>query len=244
MEKEELRAQVRTLVDDLFSEKEESTIRRKTEIALEKSANTISELTSTLEDKVAETAEFEIKLSESEESVQSLEKELEAAQEELKTTKSLLEEKEQAIEDMIKTKVAGERMVELESAGVARAEKTNQLVKVKGMSDEEFTSYKEELVDIRLAVEAELKKATKDKKVEEDAKILEDEKKKAEELKAAEDAKNHDDGNTNTTPAKITQEQSTMAALNMESEPDKDLMTKYARLGETMAAEWKEKSIE
>jgi DNA repair exonuclease SbcCD ATPase subunit len=252
MEREDMRTQVRAMVDDLFNEKEESEIRRKTEMALEKSADTISDLTATLEDKVAEMAEFETKLSESEESVQTLEKELEATQGELETSKSLLKEKEQAIEDMNKTKVADERMNELEAAGVARAEKEVQLTKVKEMSNEEFTSYKEELVCIRSAVEVELEKANeelKTKKAEEEAKTAEEKTKAAEKTttkkeETATQETSEEVGEVDTTPAKINPGQSAMAALNMEYMPDSDLMTKYAKLGEALAAKWKKESKE
>jgi hypothetical protein len=248
MDREELRTQVRAMVDGLFDEKEESEIRRKTEIALEKSAETISNLTSTLEEKVAEIAEFETKVSEGIESVQSLEKELEAAREELETSKALVIEKEQVLEDMSKAKVANERMVELESAGVARAEKEAQLVKIKEMSDEEFASYKEELVDVRKAVEAELEKAAKDsqtKKAGEDAKKAEEEKAEAlAKSKAAENTEGNEEADETTTPAKITPGQAAMASLNMEFMPNEDLMAKYAKLGEALAEKWKDDSKE
>ena len=237
MEKEEMRTQVRAMVDSLFSEKKESEIRKKTEEALGKSAETISNLTSTLEDKSAEIAEFETKLAESEINVQSLEKELEAAQKETETSKSLLKEREQALEDMVKAKAANERMAVLEEAGVARAEKEIQLAKIKEMSDEEFTSYKEELVYVRSAVEAELEKANKIKE-EEDVKVAEALKKKEEEDQGSEKAEE----NKGTTPAKIAPGQAVAAAMNMEYMPNSDLMAKYAKLGEALAVKWKEES--
>ena len=249
MEREELRTQVRAMVDGLFDEKEESEIRRKTEIALGKSAETISNLTSTLEEKVAEIAELETKASEGTESIQSLEKELEATREELETSKALVTEKEQVLEDMSKAKVADERMVELESAGIARAEKEVQLAKVKEMSNEEFTSYKEELVDVRKAVEAELEKATKDsqaKKAGEDAEKAKAEEEKLAKLKEGEttEGEGEEEADETTTPAKITPGQAAMASLNMEFMPNEDLMAKYAKLGEALAAKWKDNSKE
>lgn len=247
MEKEQMRTQVRAMVDDLFSEKEESEVREKTVIALEKSANTISDLTSTLEDKVAEMAELETKVSESEESIQSLKKELEAAHEELETSKTSLKEKEGLIEDMNKAKAAEKRMSELESAGVARVEKSTQFEKVKEMSEEDFKSYKEELVSVREAVEKELISANKDlndKKEKEEESKKEEALKKEEELKREEDAKIKE-GKTDkidkTEPANITPGQAAMAAMNMEYTPDSNLMSKYAKLGEALASEWKEK---
>jgi len=247
MEKEQMRTEVRAMVDDLFNEKEESEIRKKTEIALEKSATTISDLTSTLEEKATEMAELETKVSESEDSIQSLKKELEAAREELETSKASLESKEQELADMNKAKVADERMTELEAAGVARAEKDSQVEKIKEMSDEEFTSYQEELVYVRRAVEAELEKATKDleaKKEEDAKKSEEDAKKSEEEAKNAEELKSEKEKKSDTEQAKITPGQAAMAALNMECTPDSNLMSKYAKLGEALAAKWKEDSKE
>ncbi|MCK4526419.1 hypothetical protein KAW18_03540 [candidate division WOR-3 bacterium] len=262
MEKDELRTQVRAMVDDLFNEKEESEIRKKTEMALGKSAETISNLTSTLEDKVVEIAELETKLSENEDSIQTLERELEATHKDLETSKSLVNEKEQVLEDMRKVKVADERMAELEAAGVARAEKEFQFTKIKEMSNEEFTSYKEELVYVRTAVEAELDKTNKElqaKKIETEEEI--EETRKAKELQAkkteeeikeeghtSEEGKEDDStgkiGETDTTPIEIPLGQSAMAALNMEYIPHKDLMTKYAKLGEALAAKWKKEDKE
>lgn len=240
MERDELRAQVRTMVDGLFSEKEESAIREKTELALGKSAETISDLTSTLEDKSIEVAELETKLSESEDRVQSLEKELEAAQKELETSKTSLKEKEQALEDMNKVKVADERMTALEAAGVARADKEVQLLKIKEMSDEEFTSYKEELVYVRSAVEAELEKAKVEKEEADRAKKAKETSEETSE-EISEKTSGEEETEAATIPAKVTPGQATMAALNMEYMPDSDLMTKYAKLGEAMAEKWKEK---
>jgi len=241
MEKNELRTNVRAMVDDLFNEKEESKIRKKTEATLEKSATTISNLTSTLEDKNIEVAAFETKLSESAEATKILEKELEAAREELETSKSLLKDKEAALEDVIKVKVAGERMSELETSGVARAEKKIQLAKIKDMSDEEFASYKEELTCVKVAVEAALIKANEElqeSKAKEDAKKAEEEIKKAAEKKAKEEGST-DNKEIVTIPAKINNSQAAMASLNMEYVPDNDFMAKYAKLGEAIAADWK-----
>lgn len=240
MEQEQMRAEVRKMCDDLFSEKEESKIRKKTEIALEESATTISDLTSALEDKSAEMAELETKVSESEESIQSLKKELEAAREELETSKASLESKEQELDDMNKIKIADERMAELESAGVARVEKDSQMEKIKEMSNEEFVSYQEELVYVRRAVEAELEKAAKDleAKKEEDTKKAEEDAKKAEELGSEKEKKSDEE------QAKVIPGQVATAALNMESIPDSNLMAKYAKLGEALAAKWKEDSKE
>lgn len=177
MERDEvLKKQVAELVDSLFNEKEEAEIRKNTEHELEKAASTISDLTSALEEKNTEVAEVEDKLSQSEARVTELETELEAAKKELETANEKLGESEQALEDIKKDRAAEVRMAELEDAGVARSDKDNQMAKVREMSDEDFASYKDELVSIREAVVAELEKA----KAEADAKA---------EAEAAEEAK-------------------------------------------------------
>ena len=177
MERDEvLKKQVAELVDSLFNEKEEAEIRKNTEHELEKAASTISDLTSALEEKNTEVAEIEEKLTAGEARVKELETELEAAKKELETANEKLGESEQALEDIKKDRAAEVRMAELEDAGVARSDKDNQMAKVREMSDEDFASYKDELVSIREAVVAELEKA----KAEADAKA---------EAEAAEEAK-------------------------------------------------------
>ena len=54
MENKELTVQVAQVVENLFNEKEEAEIRRKTEEELQKAASSISDLTSALEEKNTE----------------------------------------------------------------------------------------------------------------------------------------------------------------------------------------------
>ena len=181
---ETLKAQVAEVVKNLFNEKEEAKIRELTEAELQKAATSISELTSALEDKNAEVAGLEEKATESEAKIQELTSELEAAKKELETANEKLGETEQALEDMKKDRAAEIRMAELEDAGVARSDKDSQMAKVREMTDEDFASYKDELVSIREAVVAELNKDRE--KAEADAKAEEEAAKKA----AEEEAKN------------------------------------------------------
>ena len=81
----ELKDQVKQLVDDMFSEKEEASIRERTEQELEKAATTISDLTTALEGKNSEFEEMEEKIEASDNRIAELESELEAAREELQT---------------------------------------------------------------------------------------------------------------------------------------------------------------
>ena len=179
---ETLKAQVAEVIKNLFDEKEEAKIREKTEAELQKAATSISELTTALEEKNAEVSEFEEKASESEAKIQELTSELEAAKKELETANEKLGQSEKALEDMKKDRAAETRMSELEDAGVARSDKDSQMAKVREMTDEDFASYKDELVSIREAVVAELQKDRE--KAEADAKAEEEAAKQAAEEEA------------------------------------------------------------
>ena len=168
-----LEQQVSAVVENLFNEKEQTKIREKTEAELKRAASSISELTTALEDKNTETAELETKVSDSEAQIQELTSKLEAAEKELETANTKLGESEKAVEDMRKDRAAEERMADLEDAGVTRSDTDSQLAKVREMTEEDFASYKDELVSIRQAVVAELEKAREtaeaDAKAEEEA---------------------------------------------------------------------------
>lgn len=272
MDRNELKTQVATLVDDLFNEKEEAEIRRKTEVELEKAASTISELTSTLEEKNAEVAELAEKISEMEANSTELESELEAAKKELEEATTKLAESEQTLEDMRKDRAAELRMAELEDAGVARSDRESQMAKVREMTEEDFASYKDELVSIREAVVAELEKASKqqaeaDAKAEEEAaaKKAAEEAKEASEKEEAEEEESEEaseeeeseeaaeeeeseeaseEEDETTAPAQITPGQAAQASLNMEYRPSEKVMDKYRALGEAMANKMKSKKSE
>jgi len=264
MEKNELKTQVAALVDDLFNEKEETEIRKQTQVELEKAASAISDLTSALEDKNAEFSGMEEKLTASDAVNKELESELEAAKKELEQANEKLGVTEQALEDIKKDRLAETRMAEIEDAGVARSDKKDQIVKVKEMSNEDFASYKDELVSIRKAILAELKvskaEADAQAKVEAEAKVADEAVKKAKETNTETDGASEETvlgsevtgetaseetgetasgDETITTPAKITPGQAAMASLNMEYIPSQDIMSKYAKLGEAMAKRFK-----
>lgn len=246
MDREDLKTQVQKLVADIWQEKEEADIRKSTEEALEESANTISELTSSLEAKTEEVASMEDKLSESESAKKELEEQLEAANKELTETKDELASITQEIEDMKKDRAAENRMAELEDAGVANTDREAQTAKVREMTDEDFASYKEELVSIRQSVIAELDRA----KAEADAKAEEEAKKAKEAEEAKEEAEEKEEGSEEgeeeaseekevPAPAEINATQAAQAALNVESAiPSADVKSKYEDLGRAMASAW------
>jgi len=252
MEKKELEKQVAAVVAELFDKKEETEIRKSTEIELRKAASSISDLTTELETKNGEVADLQSKLTEEETRGQELTSELEVARKDLEVSNEKIGKVETEIQGMKKDRLQETRMGDLEDAGVVNSDKEGQSVKVREMTDEDFASYRSDLVSIREAVIAELAKAGEDAKTdakaEEDAaKLAEAAKKEADKEVDKEAAKKEDkdleensdnkDGEV-TPPAKITPGQAVMASLNLENRPDASILAKYADLGKAMADRW------
>lgn len=253
MEKYEVsKEQIKALVDEMLNEKEEANVRKNIEDALEQATNTIDQLTTELEGKNTELSTISETASEYESKVEELTTELEAAREELKSKDEELASTNQKLEDMLKDRAAELRMAELEDAGVVNSDREAQTAKVREMSDEDFASYRDELVSIRKAVLAELEKAREkaeaDAKAEEEAKKAEEKAKedKAKETTAADEADKEtaseegtetasEDEEESTAPANITPGQAAMASLNMEYIPKADVVEKYRNLGAAMA---------
>jgi len=252
-----------------LKDKEEATVRKNVENALNKATKSVEDLTETLEAKTSELEESAAANTEQESKIQELTTELEAAQEELKNKDEELASTVQTLEDMTKDRAAEDRMAELEDAGVVHSDTETQTAKVREMSDEDFASYKDELVSIRAAVVSELAKASEtaeaDAKAEEEAKKVAEEAKKAEDEKAAAekadaDAENADDETASeeeedeesaseddeesTVPANINPAQAAMASLNMEYIPSADVVKKYTDLGAAMAKRMQTKKEE
>ena len=229
---EKVRKEIEDAVASIFSEKEEADSRQRTEEALTTSATTIEELTAALEVKNSEVEAVEVSISEATEKISNLESELEAAKTEIETTNESLAEATKQVEDMIKDKAAEDRMAELEVSGVARADKEAQISKIRDMSDEDFASYKDELVSIREAVLAELKEVKQTASEEEaEEEVAEEEAEEEGEEEASEE-----EGEVETPAAEIDPGQALAAALNMEVYPSDDLIKKYGDLGKAMAA--------
>lgn len=245
---EKLRKDVEAVVAKIFSEQEEADIRKQTEKALGKSATTIEELTTALEAKNSEFEELEVKLSESEGKAKDLTTELEAAQEKIDDATKKSDDAEGALEEIKKDRAVETRVKELEEAGVI-SDNEAQSTKVREMSDEDFTSYKDELVSVRKAVIAELSKSKKETK-EEKAEREKQEKaatdkaaadKAAIEAAAAAAAEGGEEG-TQTPPAQIDPGTAISAALNLEIFPPKDMVEKYNEMGTAMAKLFEEKT--
>lgn len=245
---EELKKDIEAAVSEIFSQKEEAEKMARTEEALQTSAQTITDLTDSLEAAnqkeetlVSETASLTEKIEE-------LTTELEAAQEKASTMETKLAESENMIEEMKKDKAAELRMSELAKAGVALSNKEAQTAKVREMADEAFASYKEELVAVREAVKAELKKSTETEEAEEEpegtpAETEEEsetaEEEDAEEALEEESEEASEEDADDILPAEINRNQAVAGALNLEVMPSDDVLAKYRKMGEAMASRMK-----
>jgi len=238
---EELKKDVEVMVSEIFSQKEEAEQRAETEKALQKSADTITELTEALEGKNAADQEVATQINDLETKVTELTSELEAAKKEAEESADKLAESENVIEGMRKDKAAELRMAELVKAGVALSDKDAQTAKVRDMEDEEFGSYKEELVSLRSAVEAELAKADPKgeaaSKEETQEEVSAEEKAEEEEVAEEENSEEEEasEENEETPPANVDPDTAVAAAMNMEVKPSDNVLAKYAKLGEEMA---------
>jgi len=235
---EKLKQDVEAVVAKIFSEKEEAEIRRQTESALSEAATTIDELTNSLEASTVEVTDKAEKLSEAEAKIQTLESELEAARAETEEAKQKAVESESALEEIKKDRATELRVAELKKAGVI-SDKETQSSKVREMSDEEFASYKNELVSIREAVIAELSKskpaAEEEAEEKEEEKAEEEEEEKAEEEEEKGEEEEKADEGKEVPPAKIDPGQAISAALNFEIFPSDDMTKKYQDMGKSMA---------
>ena len=247
---EELLKDVAAMVAEIFSQKEEAEQRAETEKALQKSADTITELTAALEDKNTADQEVATQINDLETKVNDLTSELEAAQNEVEESASKLAESESKIEEMRKDKAAELRMDELVKAGVALSDKDAQTAKIREMEDEEFGSYKEELVSLRSAVEAELAKvapeetASEEETQEEEVATEETTEEENEEQATEEEGEeaseeNAEEETEETPPVNVDPDTAVAAAMNMEVAPSDNVIAKYAKLGEAMAERMK-----
>ncbi len=234
---DKLKTEISAEVDKIFAGKKEEDMRKRTEVALEESASAIESLTSDLESERVKIKELKDLLSASEEAKKTLEDDKsEAASEVEKVTsahtkeveelKKEVEEKTTELDGIKKDAVAASRIDELTSAGVARDEKEDQAAKVREMSDEEFVSYRDELVSVRASILAELDVKKNDTKVS----VVDKEEKADDKGKGSEEKTE-----IVTPPVNIDPGTSVAAALNMEIYPSDDLVAKYTEMGKAMA---------
>jgi chromosome segregation ATPase len=223
---DKLKDQIEKVVTAIFASKEEDTKRKKTEDALHASADKLSALQLELDGIVKANQEQASEITTLLESLKSIQEEkaaLEAKfQEELQKAEEAKASVESEFEKLnleystLKTEIlADKRMVELEKDGVVREQASLQRDRVKNMSDEDFISYKDELVAVKTQVIAALVAKTEASKTEVvDTGIVVDEV---------------------VPPANVDATQSVQAALNLESTPSQDLISKYKALGNALA---------
>jgi len=228
MDKDTLKQDIEAIVTEIFSDKERAGQVQKTQDALNESAETIETLTQSLEAKVIELEEANVSsktlTAEKDTKISELTTELEAAQLKVTELEASLVETKEALESIEKDRVAESRMTELKEEKVAiLSDLKTQTAKVKELTDEEFASYKADRVELRNAVSAELEAASKQEPASD----------KEEGTSGKETASNKD---VKTPPAKITPGQSIAAAMNFESKPSDDMLTKYVNMGKAMAA--------
>lgn len=229
--KMELKHEVESVVAAIFSEKEEADIRKKTESALQESAEKLQEITTCLEERNEEVSSLTTKITESEGRIQSLESELEAAKKETEEANSKISEAEAALEDIKKDREAELRIAELSEAKVIGTDKEAQLVKVREMSNDEFAAYRDERIALRKAVIDELALASSvENTVVEDTVVVEE---TASDTTVEIEEETEDD---DVSPANVDPGQAIAAALNMEVRPTSDMVNKYRELGKSMAA--------
>lgn len=234
MMNDQLKKDIEVMVTEIFSQKEEADKKVSTEEALQKAAATISELTEALEKKNTQEAEMASKVAEFETTITDLNSKLEAAKKEVADANSKLAETEKNIAEMKKDRATEIRMKDLVDSGIALASKEAQTAKVREMSDEEFVTYKDELISLRKAVEEELTKTAQ--AAEEQAKKEQDEKEKAAAAaKEEEEKKAKDAAGAVTPPPEVNKESAAKAALNLEVTKKDDILTKYAEMGKAMA---------
>ena len=254
---DKLKRDVEAVVAEIFSQKEEADQRTRTEEALQKSADTITELTEALEGRNTDLQTKADALVELEEKLADLNSELEAAKKEVTEANEKLTEAETTIENMKKDKAAELRMSELTEAGVARSDKEAQTAKVREMDDEEFASYRDELVDLRKAVEAELAKVAEEaeeEKAEETpaeetpAESAAEEEEEIEEAASEEDEESSEEASEEedeeTPPANVDPTKAVAAAMNLEVRPSDDMMAKYLKMGKAMASRMTKRNTE
>lgn len=237
---DQLKKDIEVMVTEIFSQKEEADKKVRTEEALQKAAATISELTEALEKKNTQEGEMASKVAELENAINDLTSKLEAAAKEVEGSNSKLADAEKTITEMKKDRATELRMKDLVDSGIALSNKEVQTAKVRELTDEEFASYKEELISLRKAVEEELSKTAQ--AAEEQAKKEQEEKEKAAAAaKEEEEKKALESANSVTPPPEVNKATAAQAALNLEVKKD-DILTKYAEMGKAMAQRMVEKN--
>jgi chromosome segregation ATPase len=224
-----MRKDIEAVVAKIFSEKEESDQRKQTEDMLTQSAETIDELTTSLETKIEELRVVEVTVNEKVSEITNLNTELEAARKEITDLKNALSASEELVVNMKKDIATKERMAELESSSVVMNVEA-QTEKVREMTDEAFASYRDELISLRKAVEEELAKSVEVETSTTEVEVVP--------VVEAAIETNVETIKLETPPANVTDDDAVAAALNLEVASD-DMRSKYKRLGQALADQLK-----
>ena len=223
-----LKKDIELLVTKIFSEKEEVNQRQATQEALRDSANVIEDLKKTLEIKEVEAATaitaLKAEIATKDAEVVALTTKVEAVTKEAaevatatEVIKQELATATEALDNLKKDRTAEIRVAELVEAKVITSDKiTEQASKVRNMTDEEFATYKQDRIQLREAVIKELGNAVQTPPVQETAAVA-----------------------PTTPPAQISPGHAIASAMNFETAPSDDVLSKYAKLGEAMAANLK-----
>jgi chromosome segregation ATPase len=247
---DQMTQEIKDIVDGIFKQQEESIMRKETEDALRNSKNMINELNESLEAKDSEltgikeeisnfndtVTELNDKIGELKESIKTLEQEKSDFESREADIVKRAEKAEEDLEDIKKDQLAKARFGDLKEAGIASSNEEDQTAKVREMSDEEFSAYRDELLVIRESIIAELNESdpidVSTTETEEDAAGTEGNAAGESDGEVAES--DEDDAAGSEDP--INPMHATAAALNMEIMPGKDVMAKYKELGNQMAA--------
>jgi outer membrane murein-binding lipoprotein Lpp len=252
-----VKAEVQSIVDEMMKQREDLQMQKETEEALNNSATKINELLESLEAKDDELTEKVAKIEELETSNTELSSKIEELEQSLaqaETEKTELSERAAAVETELenikKDRTAELRFEELKTEGVAALDeksRSDQLAKVREMTDEEFASYKSERVELRRSVIAELEASTGGDVVDNsDTASGEDNSDNALEDGDSDTASDDVDDdveldNVVNAGHSIDPMKAMAAALNMDTPVRKDVVSKYRELGKAMAEKYVKK---
>ena len=252
---DKLKSEIAGLVANIFESKKEEEQRKKTKQALETAASSIDDLTTKVNENEevvtsleSEKAELEAQAASAKEEhgkeVEALKVELETAKEQAATSKTELETVSVELKDLKQEAVASIRMKELETAGVLRDDIDAQKGKVKDMSEEDFTSYKEELAEVRKSIldQLEVAKKAEEAKAAAAGESQEDEESEEAAAQASASEKDKEKKGITTKPAEISPGKAIASAMNLEVQPSDDITKQYQAMGAAMAANIKEES--
>lgn len=233
MDEKKLIDDIKKIVDDIFSEKEQASQMQKTQDALNESAETIDSLTQSLEktkadlDSKIESANTELK--EKDSKINDLSTELEAAQKKVSDLEAELASSKESLENIKKDNLAEARINDLKENKIAMLnELETQKAKVREMSEEEFASYKQDRITLRKDIEKELEESVAKAKADAEAQAAATANSNSAAAEGAE--------LTITPAAVVSPGQAIAAAMNLETIPSSDLISKYAEMGKAMAA--------